>query len=156
MAMATAVATPVAVAVAAASVEKISKRIPAPTGDAAALSVVQLHPRIRGGLAPHALRRVREFIEANLAENITIQALATIAGLSMYHFARTFKQSEGITPHGYLMRRRVRRAQDLLATTNLSIAEIALASGFTDQSHCGRWFRQYVGVTPGSYRWSFR
>jgi len=129
---------------------------PAPTGEAAALSPAQLRPRIRGGLPPHALRRVREFIEAHLAENISIQALATIAGLSVYHFARAFKQSEGITPHGYLVKCRVRRAQDLLAATDLSLSEVALASGFADQSHCARRFREHVGVAPGSYRWSMR
>jgi transcriptional regulator GlxA family with amidase domain len=129
---------------------------PAPMGGAAALSPAQLHPRIRGGLPPHALRRVREFIEIHLAENISIQALATVAGLSMYHFARAFKQSAGMTPHDYLVQCRVRRAQDLLATTDLPLSEIALASGFADQSHCARRFRERVGTTPSSYRWSMR
>jgi transcriptional regulator GlxA family with amidase domain len=127
-----------------------------PTGNAAALSVAQLSPRIRGGLPPHAVRRVCEFIKAHLAENITIQALATIAGLSMYHFARGFKQSKGMTPHAYLVQCRVRRAQDLLAATDLPLSEVALASGFADQSHCARRFREHVGVTPGHYRWLMR
>jgi transcriptional regulator GlxA family with amidase domain len=120
------------------------------------LSVVQLRMRIRGGLPPRALRRVREFIETHLEENISIQTLAAIAGLSKYHFARAFRQSEGITPHGYLVQCRVRRAQDLLAATDLPLSEIALASGFADQSHCARRFREHVGVTPSSYRWSMR
>jgi len=107
-------------------------------------------------LPPRALQRVREFIEANLEENICIQALASIAGLSMYHFARAFKQSEGMTPHEYLIQCRVRRAKDLLAETDLPLSEIALASGFSDQSHCARRFREHVGVTPSSYRWSTR
>jgi AraC-like DNA-binding protein len=102
------------------------------------------------------LRRVREFIEAHLEENISIQTLAGIAGLSMYHFARAFKKSEGMTPHEYLIQRRVRRAKDLLAGTDLPLSEIALASGFSDQSHCARRFREHVGVTPSSYRWSLR
>jgi len=154
MSMATAVAVPVAMA--AAPVRKVPKQIPVPTGEAAAFSVMQLRPRIRGGLPPHALRRVREFIEAHLAENISVQALATIAGLSLYHFARAFKQSQGFTPHDYLVQRRVRRAQDLLAATDMSLSEVALASGFADQSHCARRFRERVGVSPGSYRWSMR
>src|SRR5262252_578608 len=118
--------------------------------------LAQLHPRIRGGLPPRALRRVREYIEDHLEETISIKALARIVGLSMYHFARAFKQSEGLTPHDYLVHRRVRRAQDLLASTDLPLSEIALASGFSDQSHCARRFREHVGITPSSYRWSMR
>jgi transcriptional regulator GlxA family with amidase domain len=134
----------------------LSEKLVSSTSEAAALSVAQLRARIRGGLPPRALRRVREFIEAHLEQNISIQALATIAGLSMYHFARAFKQSEGMTPHDYLVQCRVRRAQDLLAGTDLPLSEIALASGFADQSHCARRFREHVGVTPSSYRWSMR
>ncbi len=136
--------------------QPVSGHLVSSAGDVAASTVVQLHPRIRGGLPPRALRRVREFVEAHLEENISIQALASIAGLSMYHFARAFKQSEGMTPHEYLIQCRVRRAKDLLAATDLPLSEIALASGFSDQSHCARRFREHVGVTPSSYRWSTR
>jgi len=117
-----------------------------------------MHPNVhaRGGLPPRALRRVREYIAAHLEENISIQGLARIVGLSMYHFARAFKQSEGVTPHHFLLRCRVRRAQELLADTELPLAEIALAVGFSDQSHCARRFREFVGVTPSRYRWSMR
>ena len=118
--------------------------------------LAQLHLRIRGGLPPRALKRVREYIEDHLEETISIEALAGIVGLSMYHFARAFKQSEGLTPHDYLVQRRVRRAQELLASTDLPLSEIALASGFSDQSHCARRFREHVGITPSSYRWSLR
>jgi transcriptional regulator GlxA family with amidase domain len=115
-----------------------------------------LFPRVRGGLPPRAVRRVREYIEANLEENISIQELAGIAGLSMYHFARAFKQSEGVTPHDYLVKCRVHRAKELLSDTDLPMSEIALAAGFSDQSHCARRFREHVGVTPSAYRWSAR
>ena len=110
----------------------------------------------RGGLPPRALRRVREFIEAHLEENISLQVLAVIVGLSMSHFARAFKQSEGVTPHDYVLRCRVRRAQELLADTELPLSEIAIAVGFADQSHCARRFREHVGLTPSRYRWSLR
>ena len=119
-------------------------------------TVVQLRPRIRGGLPPRALRRVREFIDTHLEENISIQVLADIAGLSMFHFARAFKQSEGMTPHEYLVHCRVRRAKDLLTDSILPLSEIALAAGFSDQSHLARRFREHVGITPSSYRWSTR
>ena len=154
MTMETALAVPVAMS--AVSVEKVPKQVPAPTGEAAALLPAQLNPRIRGGLPPRVMRRVREFIEAHLTENISIQALATVAGLSKYHFARAFKRSEGMAPHEYLVQCRLRRAQHLLATTDLPLSEVALASGFSDQSHCARRFREHIGVTPGSYRWSLR
>ena len=127
-----------------------------PAYDVTASPVVQLRPRIRGGLPPRALRRVRDFIETHLEETISIQALADIAGLSMFHFARAFKQSEGVTPHEYLVHCRVRRAKDLLTGSKLPLSEIALASGFSDQSHLARRFREHVGVTPSSYRWSTR
>jgi len=110
----------------------------------------------RGGLPPRALQRVREFIEAHLEENISIQTLADIAGLSMCHFARAFKQSEGMTPLDYLVQCRVRRAQELLARTDLPLSQIAIAVGFADQSHCARRFREHVGLTPSRYRWSMR
>ena len=118
--------------------------------------LAQARPRIRGGLPPRALTRVREYIEAHLEETISIEALAGIVGFSKYHFARAFKQSEGLTPHDYLLQCRVRRAQELLANTDLPLSEIALASGFSDQSHFARRFRERLGVTPSSYRWSMR
>jgi transcriptional regulator GlxA family with amidase domain len=125
-----------------------------PVDKAASALFEQLRQPIRGGLPPRALRRVREYVQVHLATNISIQMLAAVAGFSMYHFARAFKQSEGVTPHCYLVRCRVRRAQELLAQTDMSLAEIARASGFSDQSHCTRRFREHVGVTPSSYRWS--
>ena len=68
----------------------------------------------RGGVPPRALQRVREFIEAHLEENLSIPALAAVAGLSKFYFARAFKQSVGLTPHDYVVQCRVRRAQELL------------------------------------------
>lgn len=109
-----------------------------------------------GGLPPRTLQRVREYVEANLENHIHLQALARIAGFSTSHFARAFKESEGVTPHLYIVQRRVRRAQALLARTDLPIAEIAAMSGFSDQSHCTRRFREQVGVNPGNYRRSMR
>jgi len=72
-------------------------------------AVMDMYPRIRGGLPPRVLRRVREYIETHLEESISIQVLASITGLSMYHFARAFKRSEGMTPHEYLVQRSIRQ-----------------------------------------------
>jgi len=109
-----------------------------------------------GGLTPRALQRIREYIEGHLAENIELETLAVIAALSKWHFARAFKQSVGTPPHLYLVQRRLERAQELLAETDLSLAQIALRSGFSDQSHFSRRFRMFFGVTPRSFRWSKR
>jgi transcriptional regulator of acetoin/glycerol metabolism len=110
----------------------------------------------RGGLPPGAIRRVREHVEAHLSESMDLAELAAIAGLSVYHFARAFKQTAGVTPHHYLVHRRIERAQEMLARSELPLSEIALAVGFSDQSHLARHFRQTLGVTPGQFRWSLR
>ena len=115
-----------------------------------------LPDQARGGLPPRALRRVREYVDAHLEENIGLEALAAAAGLSMFHFARAFKQSEGVTPHSYLIQRRVERAQELLTATDCSLSDIALATGFSDQSHLARHFRERVGIPPSTFRWSKR
>jgi AraC-like DNA-binding protein len=110
----------------------------------------------RGGLPPGAIRRVREHVEVHLSESIDLAELAAIAGLSVYHFARAFKQSAGVTPHHYLLHRRIERAQEMLARSELPLSGIALATGFSDQSHLARHFRQMLGMTPGQFRWSQR
>jgi transcriptional regulator of acetoin/glycerol metabolism len=110
----------------------------------------------RGGLPPGTMRRVREHVEAHLSESMDLAELAAIAGLSVYHFARAFKQTAGVTPHHYLVHRRIERAQEMLARSELPLSEIALAVGFSDQSHLARHFRQTLGVTPGQFRWSQR
>jgi transcriptional regulator GlxA family with amidase domain len=108
--------------------------------------------RVRGGLLPGAIRRVRQYIETHLDEKVSLQTLASVAGVSMFHFARAFKQSEGVTPHDYLIQCRVRRTMELLAGTDLPISEVAVSAGFSDQSHCVRRFRERVGVCPRVYR----
>ena len=116
------------------------------------LPVAQAH----GGLPQGVMRRVCEHVEAHLAENIDLAGLASIAGLSVFHFAREFKRSTGVTPHLYIVQKRVERAQAMLARDDLTLAEIAIAAGFADQSHLARHFRRMVGVTPSEFRRSQR
>ncbi len=110
----------------------------------------------RGGLAPGALRRVREYVAAHLGEDLDIGTLAAQAGLSAYHFARAFKASVGMPPHRYLLAQRIQKAAELLERTEQSLAGIALAVGFADQSHFSRSFHGLVGLTPGQFRRAHR
>jgi transcriptional regulator of acetoin/glycerol metabolism len=110
----------------------------------------------RGGLPPVALKRVQSYIQSHLAERVSIEQLAAVAGLSAFHFARAFKQSEGTTPHEYLVDRRVAHACALLKETDTPLSEIALASGFADQSHFARQFKKRVGISPRLFRQSER
>lgn len=113
-------------------------------------------PTHRGGLPPAAMRRLQDHVDAHLSESIDLAELSVVAGLSVFHFARQFKLSTGVTPHYYLVHRRVQRAQQMLATTDLSLSDVAFANGFSDQSHLARHFRQIVGTTPGQFRRSHR
>jgi AraC-like DNA-binding protein len=108
--------------------------------------------RARGGLAPAALRRIRDYVDSHLEQNIDLESLAATAELSLFHFARTFKQSEGTTPHAFVLERRLARARELLTQTDLPLSEVAFAVGFADQSHLTRRFRQVIGVSPGQFR----
>jgi AraC-like DNA-binding protein len=107
----------------------------------------------RGGLPPRALRRVREYVDTHLEETIRLETLAATSGLSVYHFTRAFKQSQGVTPHSYLLQRRIERAQELLTTTDLPMARVAFATGFSNQSHFARRFRELVGMPPSTFKW---
>lgn len=110
----------------------------------------------RGGMAFGSLRRTREHIEQRLAHKISLRELANIAGLSAGHFSRAFKQSVGLSPHRYVLRRRVAAAADLIRGTDRSLAEVALSVGFADQSHFTRAFVRESGVTPSAFRRRYR
>ena len=113
-------------------------------------------PQAHGGLSARALRRVREYVQVHLNESIDLSMLAEVAGLSMHHFAREFKQSAGVTPHHYLIQKRIERAQQMLVQTDLALAEIAYTVGFSDQGHLARHFRGLLGTTPREFRRSQR
>ena len=127
-----------------------------PRLDSIDISTLPPAPQAHGGLSPGAMRRVREYVEVHLGESIDLSMLAGVAGLSVHHFARQFKQSAGVTPHVYLTQKRVERAQEMLVQTDLSLAEIAFAVGFFDQGHLARHFRYMLGTTPREFRWSLR
>jgi AraC family transcriptional regulator len=105
-----------------------------------------------GGLAAHKLRRVTEFIEENLERDLTLTEIAEAIDLSQYHFARAFKQTTGQTPIQFLMQRRVEAAKQLLIERDWPIAEIALRTGFKNQSHFTTLFRKSTTLTPRAYR----
>ncbi len=106
---------------------------------------------VKGGLAPNVQRRISAYIEAHLDDALDIDRLACEAGLSPYHFARMFKTATGESPHAHVLRRRIDRARALIEQGQTGLADIALACGFSSQSHFTARFRQRVGVTPGQY-----
>jgi len=108
--------------------------------------------RARGGLAPWQLRRAREFINANLTADPSIAELANECRLSSSYFVRAFKQATGISPHRWLMKRRVERAKELLQDSGLGLADVAQACGFADQSHFTHVFSRSEGYSPGRWR----
>jgi AraC family transcriptional regulator len=107
---------------------------------------------VRGGLPAWQQKRVVEFIEEHLAEEISLAALAELVDLSLYHFARTFTQSFGAPPHRYHMARRMDRAKGLLQRPALSVTQIGARIGFRETSSFTRAFRKFTGLTPTEYR----
>src|SRR5271165_2131674 len=104
------------------------------------------------GLSRERLKRVRDYIEAHLDDQLTLTEIAGVACLSPYHFSRSFKQAMGVGPQRYVMLRRLERAKTLMRRTNQPLALIAQEVGFTDQSHLTAIFRHETGLTPGRYR----
>jgi AraC family transcriptional regulator len=106
----------------------------------------------RAGLSPFALRRVREHVASRLASAIRLEQLASLAGLSPFHFSRAFKASTGLSPHAYVLRCRIDEAKRLLAGSNLPVAEIARRTGFSGAGQLSTRFRACTGSTPTAFR----
>lgn len=104
------------------------------------------------GLMPRILRRVREKIEANLDTDLSLDSLAEESGYSRAHFLRMFRAATGLTPHQYVLDLRLKRAQDSLRQKGSSIIDVAVACGFSSQSHMTSVFRQRLEMTPGEFR----
>ncbi|MFO1143191.1 MAG: AraC family transcriptional regulator [Amaricoccus sp.] len=108
--------------------------------------------RVTGGLASWQERLAKDVIETRLVGGIGLPELAALCGLRTSQFAHAFRRSTGVAPYRWLVERRVARARDLLGATHAPIADIALASGFADQSHLTRCFARRMGATPGAWR----
>jgi AraC family transcriptional regulator len=106
----------------------------------------------KGGMAPRVLRRVIEFMHANIDKQIGLKDLADCAGLSLSHFSFPFRASTNHSPHQYMLRLRVEQSKKLLADSRLSVLDVGLEVGFSNQRHFATVFRNCVGVPPSVYR----
>src|SRR5882724_6265394 len=106
----------------------------------------------KGGLAPWQKRRATELLRENLHGRIRLSEIARECGLSVSHFARSFKTSFGTSTHQWLIQHRIDHAKELIAHTSISLIDIAIQSGFNDQAAFTRAFHQLVGVSPGRWR----
>ncbi|MDB5374019.1 MAG: transcriptional regulator [Belnapia sp.] len=114
-------------------------RAPAPSSDT-------------GGLAAWRLRRVEAFAREHLGRTIRLAELAAVAGLSVFHFSRAFKQTTGHAPQAWLMLRRLERVQELLADSAISLIDAAFEAGFCSHAHLTATFRRVLGTTPSAWR----
>jgi AraC family transcriptional regulator len=114
-------------------------------------SLRQLRNINADALSPQQLCYTLDYIQANLHRALNLPIIATHLNLSYYYFCSLFKQSMGISPWQYVIRQRIDRAKELLKEQKLSIAEIALACGFSHYSHLNKHFQKVTGTTPGNY-----
>ena len=108
-------------------------------------------PPIKGKLSSKQLREIIEYIHAYLDTQLSLTELATHLNLSTFHFARLFKKSLGLSPHKYILQTRIERAKKLIISQHLPLSNIALQAGFYDQTHFGKAFKKYVGVSPKAF-----
>jgi AraC family transcriptional regulator len=110
-------------------------------------------PRTPSGTLPaRGIAHVVDFIEAHIDQDLNLSRLAKVAAMSVYHFARRFKETAGVSPHAYVVSRRVGRAQHMLQRGKSRLVDIATECGFSSQVHLTTVFRRELGVTPGEYR----
>lgn len=109
-------------------------------------------PTRTGGLAPWQARRVARYIDDNLERALTVAELAAVGGVRPGYFGKAFKSSFGVSPHAMVLQRRVARAKILIAEGDDPLKDIALACGFSDQSHLTNRFHRLAGMTPAAWR----
>ncbi len=109
-------------------------------------------PASARGLSKWRLKRARDYIEANLGEPLHLSDIAASTGLSRMHFAAQFRTATGMRPHEFVLRRRIERAQELIAAPNTTLVDIALSVGFQTQAHFTTVFKRLVGETPSRWR----
>lgn len=107
---------------------------------------------VAGGLSRRQMDAVKQLIHADLGGDLSLVQLAAAAGLGLSRFATAFRHSTGTTPHQYVLRCRIDKARLLLARDRMSVADVALLLGFSNQSHFTEVFRRHVGTTPRSYQ----
>jgi AraC family transcriptional regulator len=109
-------------------------------------------PIRHSGMSPNRLNKVLEYVAAGLEEQLRLDAMAQVAGISPYYFCREFKKTMGITPYGYIVQQRIDRAKTLLQNTSMSITEIGAQLLFATPSHFTATFKKLVGCTPSVFR----
>jgi AraC family transcriptional regulator len=108
----------------------------------------------RGKLPNAVLERVRELVQVQLGEDLSLTDIAAQVGVSPFHLTRLFKRSSGMSLHQYIIAQRVAAAQHLLLHSTMPLKQVAAQVGFADQSHLTRHFRRMLGVTPAQVRLS--
>ena len=106
----------------------------------------------KGDLSGRTLKKATDYVGDNLAEDISLAEIARAANLSERHFSRLFKESTGVSPYQYVIRRRIEKAKVLLASTDLPVGEVALLCGFAHQGHLARHFGRLIGTAPARFR----
>lgn len=104
-----------------------------------------------GKIPARGVAHVVDYVEAGIDADLRLAALADVAGMSVYHFARGFTETVGVSPHAYVLKRRLERAKHMLRRDG-NLAQVSMDCGFANQAHFTTAFRRAVGVTPGEYR----
>jgi len=101
------------------------------------------------------LRKIKELVDKKMEDDLSLDEIAQSVGLSIAHFARTFRKSTGETPHQFVLRQRVEHATAMLRAADARVLEVAVACGFKTQQHFAQVFRRICGVSPTEYRQDF-